>query len=87
MNHLNPVKTGLAFGKLFGLVHVIWAILVALGLAQAVVNFSFWAHMVTLPLVVGAFDLTAAITVILVAAVVGYVLGYVFARIWNYLHR
>ena len=87
MNHLNPVKTGLAFGKLFGLVHLIWAILVALGWAQALVNFSQWAHMVSVPVVVEAFDFSAAITVIIVAALVGCVIGYVFARIWNWLYR
>lgn len=87
MNHLNPKKTGLAVGKLFGGGHLIWAILVALGWAQALVNFSQWAHMVSVPVVVGAFDLTAAITVILVATAIGCVLGYVFAKIWNYLQR
>lgn len=87
MNHLNPFKTGLAVGKLLGSVHLAWAILVALGWAQALVNFSLWAHMVSVPVVVGAFDLLAAVTVILVAVAVGYVLGYAFAHIWNYLHH
>ena len=86
MNHINPKKTGLAVGKLFGGVHLIWVVLVALGWAQAVVNFSQWAHMVSVPVVVGAFNLTAAITVILVATAIGYVLGYAFAKIWNWLH-
>lgn len=87
MNHLNPKKTGLAVGKLIGGVHVIWSVLVALGWAQALVNFSLWAHMVSLPVVIEAFNLTAAVTVILVATAIGYVLGYAFAHIWNYLHR
>ena len=87
MNYLNPTKTGLALGKLVGGLHLVWAILVALGWAQALVNFSLWAHMASVPFVVGAFDLTAAITVIIVATAVGYVLGYVFAKIWNWLHR
>ncbi len=85
--HINPKKTGLAVGKLLGGVHLVWAVLVLLGWAQAVVNFSQWAHMVSVPVVVVAFDLTAAITVILVATTVGFVLGYVFAKIWNWLHR
>lgn len=87
MNHLNPTKTGLAVGKLIGGVHFVWAVLVALGWAQALVNFSLWAHMVSTPVVVGAFDITAAVTVILVATAIGFVLGYAFAHIWNYLHR
>ncbi len=87
MNHLNSNKVGLAVGKLFGGVHLLWAILIALGWAQAVVNFSFWAHMVKSPPVVGSFDITAAVTAILVATAVGYVLGYVFAKILNLIHH
>ena len=87
MNHLNPKKVGLAVGKLVGGVHLVWSILVLLGWAQALVNFSLWAHMVSVPVVIEAFNLTAAITVILVATAIGYVLGYIFAKIWNYLHR
>lgn len=85
--HLNPGKTGLALGKLVAAVHFVWAILVAFGWAQALVNFSQWAHMVSVPVVVKAFDLSAAITVIVVAFVVGCVIGYAFAKIWNWLHR
>ena len=88
MNHLNPKKTGLAVGELVGGVHLVWAVLVALGWAQALVNFSQWAHMLSVPVVVvEPFNFTAAITVILVATAVGYILGYAFAKIWNYLHR
>ncbi len=87
MNHLNPKKVGLAVGKLLGGVHLVWAILVALGWAQALVNFSLWAHMVSSPVVVKEFDISAAITVIVAATAVGFVLGYAFAKIWNYLHR
>ena len=85
-HHINPAKAGLALGGLVGGVHVVWSILIALVWAQALVNFSMWAHMVSVPVVVGQFDFTAAITVILVATAIGFVLGYAFAKIWNYLH-
>lgn len=87
MNHLNPVKTGLALGKLVGGIHLIWVILIALGWAQGLVNFSMWAHMVSPPVVVQAFDLSAAVTVVVVAAAVGYAVGYAFAKLSNWLHR
>ena len=87
MNHLNPIKTGLALGGLVGGIHLVWSLLVVLNWAQWLVNFSQWAHMISVPVVVKSFDLTAAITVIVVAAVVGYVVGYAFARIWNQVHR
>jgi len=87
MNHLNPSKTGLAVGKLLGGLHLIWTVLIALGWAQALVNFSMWAHMVSVPVVVGAFDLTAAVTVVVIATIIGYAIGYAFSKIWNWLHR
>ncbi len=87
MNHLNPAKTGLALGGLVGGVHVVWTVLVLLGWAQPLVNFSQWAHMVSVPVVVQSFNLSAAVTVIIVAAAIGSVLGYAFAKIWNYSHQ
>ena len=87
MNHLNPTKTGLAFGKLVGGVHLVWAILVALGWAQALMDFIFWAHMFNLEFVVKPFDASAAITLIIVTSIIGAIFGYFMAIIWNRLHR
>lgn len=86
-HHINPVKTGLAVGWFVGGVHLVWAILVALGWAQALVNFSLWAHMVGAPIVIKAFDISAATTVVVIAAIVGWIVGNIFARIWNRVHR
>jgi hypothetical protein len=85
--HLNPTKTGLTLGGLVGGLHVAWSILVAFGWAQALVNFSFWAHMVSLPLVVKTFDLSTAVTLVVVVTIIGYVVGHIFALIWNRVHR
>ncbi len=88
MNHyIDPAKTALAVGAFVGGWHLIWSILVALGWAQALVNFSMWAHMVSAQVVIKEFDLSAAFTVIVVAAIIGCVVGYVFAHIWNRMHR
>ena len=85
--HLDPKKTALALGKLLGGIHLVWAVLVALGWAQALVNFSMWAHMVNTSVVVQGFNFIAALTVVVVASFVGCVIGYAFARLWNRLHR
>ena len=85
--HLNPTKTGLALGGLVGGLHIVWSILVAFGWAQSLVNFNLWAHMVSLPFVVKTFDLSTAVTLVVIAAIVGYVVGHVFALIWNRVHR
>lgn len=86
-HHINPVKTGLAVGTLVGVLHLVWALFVMFGWASAIVNFSLWAHMVSMPVVVKPFDFSAAVTLIVVATIIGYIVGFLFARIWNRTHR
>lgn len=83
----NPNKVGFVFGALLGGLHLAWSLLVLSGYAQTVYDFIMWAHMVHLSLVIGPFDLTAAGTLVVVTAIVGYVLGTIGARLWNYFHR
>ncbi len=85
--NMSPHKTGLALGAFVGGVHVLWSILVALGLAQMLVSFILWAHMITLVYVINDFNLAAALALIVVTALVGYIVGNVFARVWNRMHR
>ena len=88
MEHqVSPSKTALTFAFLLGGFHLIWAILVALGWAQALMDFIFWAHMFSLSFVVKAFDATAALTLVIFTAVMGWIFGYFMAIIWNRLHR
>lgn len=86
MTHIHPHKAGLALGLLFGGVHLVWSIIVALGWGQWLIDFILWAHMVQVDYVVGPYDLAASLTVIGLTFVVGFVVGTVFARIWNKLH-
>ena len=87
MTTIQPTKSGLALGILLGGLHLVWSVLVLLGWAQILVNFSMWAHMFQMPVTVGVFDLTAALTVIVIATGVGYGIGFVFASIWNKVHK
>ncbi|HZQ29960.1 MAG TPA: hypothetical protein VFA93_02695 [Patescibacteria group bacterium] len=84
---LNPHKTGLSVGLFVAAVHTVWSLLVALGFAQTLMTWSMNWHMVSGQWSVGAFNLTSALTLIVVSAVVGYVLGYAFATIWNQVHK
>lgn len=84
---VNKNKMGLVFGAVLGGIHLVWAALVALGWGQAVWNFVLWAHMMDIPVTVGPFDATAAITLIIITAVSGYVLGYAAGCVWNKAHR
>ena len=83
----NPNKVGLVVGALFGAWHVFWSVLVLIGWAQPILDFLFWAHMIKPVYFVKPFDPVAAIALIVITAVIGYVFGFFGAVIWNRLHR
>ena len=78
-------KLGLAFGAFFGVWHLMWAVLVAFGVAQWFINFVFRIHFMQPPYTVKGFELALAITLILVTSIIGYVMGWALAGIWNWL--
>lgn len=82
-----PNKVALLFGLLIGGWHLLWALLVLVGWAQALIDFVFWAHMIQPIYVVKPFDPAAAAALILITFITGYVLGFIGALIWNNLHQ
>jgi hypothetical protein len=80
-------KVGLVIGALIGGWHVIWALLVLIGWAQPIIDFVFWAHMIQPIYVVKPFDPLAAVALIVITSVIGYIFGLLGAAIWNGLHR
>jgi hypothetical protein len=83
----NPHKVGLVIGALIGAWHLLWSLLVLLGWAQPILDFIFWAHMIKPVYVVKPFDPVAAVALIVITTVIGYVFGFLGAVIWNKLHR
>ena len=84
---VNQNKVGLVFGALLGGFHAAWALLVFTGFAQSVYDFILWAHMIHLPIIIGPFDATAALVLVVMTGVMGYVGGYIGAWVWNRVHR
>lgn len=84
---IKPNKLGFVIGGLIAGWHVFWILLVLSGFAQPLMNFIFWAHMIQPVYMVKAFDPKAALTLIGVTFVVGYVFGLIGAFLWNKLHR
>jgi hypothetical protein len=67
--------------------HAGWSALVAMGLAQRLIDFIFWAHFIAPPFHVEAFDPVRAAILIGVTFGVGLVAGMIAALIWNLFHR
>jgi hypothetical protein len=83
----NPNKVGLVIGALTGGWHLLWSLLIVLGCAQPILDFIFWAHMIKPVYFVKPFDPTAAVVLIVITSVVGYIFGFLGAVIWNKLQR
>lgn len=84
---MNNNKVGLALGVLLGGWHLVWAILVALGVAQPLLNWVYAIHFLNNPFIVGPFSLGTAVALVVVTFVVGYVVGWVFAYLWKTVQK
>ncbi|MDP3973747.1 MAG: hypothetical protein Q8P92_02855 [Candidatus Daviesbacteria bacterium] len=84
---LNPNKVALTLGLMIGGGHLGWSLLVALGLAQPLLDFIFSIHMVANPYQVTGFDITKALMLVVITFGVGYGVGYIFANVWNKINK
>ena len=84
---LDPQKTGLVLGSLAALMHLLWSLMVAMGLAQWWMDWVFSLHFLNNPFTVGSFDIVTALILIVVTGIVGFVVGWVFSTIWNYWQK
>ena len=87
MQPVNPHKAGLVLGALLGGWHFLWAVLVAIGLAQPLVNFVFWMHFIQPIYVIGPFHARVAVILIVVTSAIGYTVGSILGILWNRIHR
>ena len=85
--HIKPVKAGMAVGGTAVIVHIIWAAIVALGWGQGLLDFAFAAHMVRSGFVVQPFDFATTLMLLVLVGLVGYIVGFVFANVWNRVGR
>ena len=84
---INPLKAGVTFGAQLGACHLFWALLVALGWAQPLIDFVFWMHFIQPVFVMQPFSLPAAAALIVFTSIAGFVIAFLFAVLWNKLHR
>jgi hypothetical protein len=87
MGNIDPNRAGLVLGALLGGWHLLWALMVALGVAQPLIDFLFWIHFIKPVYVIEPFAIGRAAILVLVTAGIGYIIGFVFGKIWNRVHR
>ena len=69
---INKNRLGLVVGSAFGLWHLVWALLVAFGLAQWLIHWVFRLHFIEPVYVVTAFRPALAIGLIVVTSLLAY---------------
>ena len=84
---INIGKAGLVLGAVIGGWHLCWSALVALQCAQPVIDFVFWMHFIKPIYVIEPFEILRAAILFIVTAGVGFLVGSVFALIWNAVHK
>lgn len=74
---------GLILGSFFGIVHLLWAILVAVGVAQPLMDFIYRMHFLNNPFQVAKFEILNAVGLVVITFAVGYVAGWVLTFLWE----
>ncbi len=87
MNQLHAHKVGLAFGGLLAVWHAIWALMVLAGVAKQFMDWILNLHFLNFQYDINPFSFGNALMLVIVTAVIGYLLGYVFAWLWNLAHK
>ena len=80
-------RAGLALGLLLGGLHLIWALLVASGWAQPLMDFLFWLHFIKPVYVIEGFAPLRAAGLVLLTGTIGYAVGGAYALLWNRMHQ
>ncbi len=87
MHKLKERNVALVFSFALGGWHLLWSVLVALGVAQSILDFIFRLHMIQPVYKVAQFNFGTALALIVVTAIIGYAMGWAIAWIWNRVHR
>lgn len=87
MQTLNQKRVALVFGSFVAITHLVWSVIVGFGWAESFLDFIFGMHFIVSPHIVLDFNLATAVGLIVLAFAVAYVVGYIFATIWNHFHK
>jgi hypothetical protein len=79
------VRIGVTVAVLLAVWHILWAVLVAAGWAQPILDFVFRMHFIQPAYTVLPFDLTASAVLAAIMAAIGFVAGYLVTFVWTWL--
>jgi hypothetical protein len=77
---------GLIVGSFFAGIHLLWAILVLIGIAQPLLDFTCRLYFTNNPFTVGKFEILAAIELIVFTFALGYITGWLLALLCEKIH-
>jgi len=80
---MNKKQVGLTLGLFAAIIHLVWLIAVAIGI-QKYVDWILLLHSIKLDLLLTNVVLLNAVLLIIIAFIGGYVVGYVFAAVYNW---
>lgn len=84
---MNKHKVGLTVGAFVGALHLGWSVLVMLGLAQPLYSWLLSLHAIEMPAIIGSMGIGGTISLVALAAIAGYVFGWFFATVWNWINK
>ncbi|MEK7505457.1 MAG: hypothetical protein AAB597_00970 [Patescibacteria group bacterium] len=84
---MKPHNLGLVLGAFAGIAHLLWSVLVYLGLAEAFVVFVEHLHFVESPFRILDISLSGAVILVIAASLVGYVIGFVLGKLAGLLAK
>lgn len=87
MNQVNANKVGLVLGGVMAIVHAVWAIMVLVKVAKPFMDWVLGLHFLNFQYSMDSFSYLNALLLLVVTFVVGYIVGVVFAWLWNLAHR
>ncbi len=81
-----PIRVGLVAGLFFAFWQLIWSLLIAMGLAQPLLDLLAWAQFFDLSPVLQPFQFQRALFLITLWLLGGFFIGIVAGLSWNALH-
>ena len=80
---LKPMPVALYTGFFVAAMHLLWSVVVALGLGQVYLDWILGLHFIKNPFVVAPFDVGTMISLLIVTFIAGCIVGWVSTICWN----